>query len=104
MSLIATCKYQMDEFPAAAAYYQKLIQLAKDNDDYKFNLAMCLYKSGDYSAALKVITQLFLYRMISNPYLGHLCGCITPICRASSAAAIGHKVYGGGFTGFKIAN
>ena len=55
MSLIATCKYQMDEFPAAAAYYQKLIQLAKDNDDYKFNLAMCLYKSGDYSAALKVI-------------------------------------------------
>ena len=53
MSLIATCKYQLDEFSAAVGYYQKLIQLAKDNDDYKFSLAMCLYKSCDYAAALK---------------------------------------------------
>ena len=102
MSLIATCKYQMDEFPAAAAYYQKLIQLAKDNDDYKFNLAMCLYKSGDYGAALKVT---FLYKNDpSNLHLGHLCGCITPIRRASFAAAIGHKVYGGRLTGVEIPN
>ena len=96
MSLIATCKYQMDEFPAAASYYQKLIQLAKDNDDYKFNLAMCLYKSGDYSAALKVTMS---NNDLSNPCLGHLRGCITPIRRASFAAAIGHKVYGGRLTG-----
>ena len=27
--------------------------MCTDNDDYKFNLAMCFYKSCDYTAAMK---------------------------------------------------
>ena len=53
LSLIASCKYQLEEFEAAASYFTKLIQITQDNDDYKFSLAMCYYKSCDYSSAMK---------------------------------------------------
>ena len=53
LSLIASCKYQLEEFDTAASYYTKLVHMVSDNQDYKFNLAMCYYKSCDYSASMK---------------------------------------------------
>lgn len=53
VSLLANCKYQMEQYESAASYYSKLIQMCSDNDDYKFDLAMCLYKACDYQGAIK---------------------------------------------------
>jgi len=57
LSLIATCKYHMaavpEQFESAAGLYYRLIQLCPDNDDYKFDLAMCLYKACKYDEAMK---------------------------------------------------
>merc|ERR1712018_326697 len=53
LSLLANCKYQMEQYDIAASYYSKLIQMCSDNDDYKFDLAMCLYKACDYQGAIK---------------------------------------------------
>ena len=44
LSLLANCKYQLQQYDVAAACYSKLIQMCSDNEDYKFDLAMCLYK------------------------------------------------------------
>jgi tetratricopeptide repeat protein 30 len=42
-----------EQFESAAGVYYRLIQLCPDNDDYKFDLAMCLYKACKYDEAMK---------------------------------------------------
>ena len=53
LSLLAHCKYNLEKYEGAASCYSKLIQMCSDNDDYKFDLAMCLYKACDYQGAIK---------------------------------------------------
>jgi len=53
LSLLAHCKYNLEKYEGAASCYSKLIQMCSDNDDYKFDLAMCLYKASDYQGAIK---------------------------------------------------
>ena len=58
LSLSAYCSYHSHDFEYAAECYQKLSNLYPEVADYRFQLAVCLYKNGAYDEAMAASYQV----------------------------------------------
>lgn len=68
LSLLAYCFYHLGEFASAAQYYEQLLSICPDNDDYKVYYAQSLYKAGMFvdatRAAVRVNGEQYAQRVL----------------------------------------
>lgn len=53
LSLLAYCTFQLQDFQSSSEYYEQLVQVCPDNNDYKIYYAQALYHAGAYAEAWK---------------------------------------------------
>jgi len=58
LSLLGYSYYQLGNFPAAAAMYERLLKVCPDVEEYRLYYGQSLYKSGAYADALKVLSAV----------------------------------------------
>lgn len=51
LSLLAYCNFQVQDFAKATNYYEQLVRLHPEVENYKLFYAQSLYKAGQYAAA-----------------------------------------------------
>lgn len=58
LSLLAYCTYRVGDFLSASQYYEQLIALCPDVEDYKLYYAQSLYKAGLYPEAIRAAVRV----------------------------------------------
>lgn len=58
LSLLAYCFYNLQDYNAASACYEKLVRAHPEVIDYKVNLAQSLHKAGNYAESAKAIVAV----------------------------------------------
>eukprot|EP00002_Diphylleia_rotans_P030417 TRINITY_DN624_c0_g1_i1.p1 TRINITY_DN624_c0_g1~~TRINITY_DN624_c0_g1_i1.p1 ORF type:complete len:588 (+),score=134.86 TRINITY_DN624_c0_g1_i1:261-2024(+) len=53
LSLLAYCSYMIQDYISAAKYYESLVKLFPEVDEYRLYYAQCLYKSAQYAEATR---------------------------------------------------
>lgn len=68
LSLLGYCCYRVGDFPSAAQYYEQLVGICPDVEEYKIYYAQSLHKAGMYPeatrAAVRVEGEQFTQRML----------------------------------------
>jgi tetratricopeptide repeat protein 30 len=58
LSLLAYCYYHVGDFSTAAQYYEQLISVCPDSDEYKIYYAQSLYKAGMHADASRAAVRI----------------------------------------------
>lgn len=58
LSLLGYCCYQISDFLSAEIFYEQLVQICPDVEEYKIYYAQSLYKAGKYPEALKAAVRV----------------------------------------------
>lgn len=68
ISLLAYCYYHVNDFGLAAQYYEQLVTICPDSDEYKIYYAQSLYKAGLFAegtrAAIRIDNENFGQRVL----------------------------------------
>lgn len=58
LSLLAYCYYHVNDFVLSAQYYEQLVNLCPDSDEYKIYYAQSLYKAGMHTDAIRAAVRI----------------------------------------------
>lgn len=68
LSLLGFCYYHVGDFATATQFYESLVSICPENDEYKLYLAQSMYKAGLYAestrAAIRVEAEQYQQRIL----------------------------------------